>query len=50
MLLIKYYYITQTHVKVYQWRSQPDNLVMLYVNFKSLSLYISLEIDFFHGL
>ena len=33
---------------VFQWRSQPDNLVMRYANFKSL--LISLENDCFYGL
>jgi hypothetical protein len=33
---------------VFQWRSQPDNLVMRYANFKSL--LISLKNDCFHGL
>ena len=32
-----------------QWRSQPDSLVML-CKFKSLSLFISLEIDSLYGL
>ena len=33
----------------YMWRSQPDSLVML-CKFKSLSLFISLEIDSLYGL
>ena len=32
-----------------QWRSQPDCLVTLW-EFKSLSLFISLEIDSLYGL